>query len=102
METKSDFNCWLSPYGEVFECGCANHAHKANKIIEDVYHIDACEAILTSDMYSTTYDFLEDKGWWRFSNLYNDISRGEWVGRNRPTTDQKNKMFDLTGFIYEQ
>ena len=46
-------------------------------------------------------DYLQDKGQIRYSTILNN-----WiVGRDYdiyPTQDQQNKMFELTGFIYEE
>ena len=91
-------DCWLSPYGEIFWCtGTWTHDMDAVDILidnygfEDEYDIDKkYPDLLPTDVLMDVY------GWVRYSSCAN---RG-WCFHKEPTTDQKNIMFDLTGFIY--
>ena len=92
--------CWLSPYGEViYTSGMWGHAEAAAKILFERYNDGSWEG--TQDVwrevimeYNSPTDLLQEKGWIKFSTITN-----EWIIFKEPTTDQKNKMFDLTGYI---
>ena len=101
--------CWLSPYGEIiYTNGEWNHASKAAEIILKRYNDGSWKD--TQDVWcgvaggwgsKSPSDYLQNKGWIRYSTISNN-----WiVGRDYdiyPTQDQKDKMFELTGFIYEE
>ena len=92
--------CWLSPYGEIiYTNGEWEHASKAAKILFERYNNGKWEYIEEVWCeWKTPTDLLEDLGWIRYSTISNN-----WVFDNssKLTTDQKNKMFDLTGYVSE-
>ena len=101
-------DCWLSPYGEVIYCsGKWNHGADAWKIMEETLGFDIDKIDDLDIEYGSLTAALESLGWIRYTTLpnyktggYDDIG---WVIKEgyTPTTEQKNKMFDLTGNIIE-
>lgn len=101
--------CWLSPYGEViYTKGQWDHASKAAEIILERYNngswkntTDVWCAVASGWGSDSPSDYLQNEGWIRYSTISN-----KWiVGRDYhiyPTQDQKDKMYELTGFIYEE
>ena len=100
-------DCWLSPYGEVINCqGKWDHGGTAWKIMEDKLSFDIDKISDIIDHGSLT-EGLESLGWVRYTTLpdyktggYDDIG---WVIKEgyTPTEEQKSKMFELSGYIYE-
>ena len=94
--------CWLSPYGEVIYTGCSwGHANTAAKIIFERYNngkFDSPQEVWLLDKYDSPTDFLEELGWVRFSTITN-----RWVILKtfKLTPSQKDKIFELTGDIFE-
>ena len=102
-------DCWLSPQGEVVYCsGKWEHGRTAWKIMEENLGIDidiiddldrTCGSLTTA---------LESLGWIRYTTLPNYATGGYddigWVINDnyKPTVGQKNKMYDLTGFIFDK
>jgi len=95
-------DCWLSPYGVIYECQPYGHDDVAQMILGDEFPIedyrswiDRAEELGFRRSYPET---LEYRGWVRFSTCFN-----KWCWREgyQPTRDQLNKMFDLTGFVPE-
>ena len=100
-------DCWLSPYGEVINCtGKWDHTGAAWKIMEEKLGLDLDEIDQLDREYGSLTAALESLGWVRYTTLPNYATGGYddigWVIKDKfePTTDQKNIMFDLTGFIY--
>lgn len=100
-------DCWLSPYGEVVDVPTWGHANVAAKIILERYYAENGERFEdTQDVWcscngESPTDMLESMGWIRYSSTY---VHGWCVFKGyskEPTREQKEKMFDLTGFIYE-
>lgn len=101
--------CWISPYGEViYTNGEWDHASKAAEILFERYNDGSweniqdvwCYTVMNWSSKSPT-DLLQEKGWIRYST----ISESWIVGKDYdiyPTRDQKDKIYDLTGFIYEE
>ena len=89
---------WLSPYGEVIKCDGAGgwkHAQKAGEILNKRY---GCNYFLPYKQIEWT-DELEHKGWIRWTS----VTGCGWILRPdvKPTTDQLDKIFELTGEIPE-
>jgi len=98
--------CWLSPYGEViYTSGMWEHAETAAKILFERYNNGSWED--TQDVWcdvasslgsNSPTDVLQDKyGWIRYSIISNKWLVG-WEYGIYPTEEQKNKMFELTGW----
>lgn len=90
-------DCWMSPYGEVLYCsGIWNHNSDAEKILIERYGFK--DALDIDDKYPDLLasEVLEEiYGWCRYTTCAN---RG-WMWLKKLTTDQKNKIYDLTGEI---
>lgn len=90
--------CWLSPYGQVIYTGGEwEHASKAAKILFEMYNNGKWKYIEEVWCeWKNPSEQLEDLGWIRYSTITNN-----WVidSNTKITTDQKNKMFDLTGWF---
>jgi hypothetical protein len=92
---KTMVDCWLSPYGEVIKCepGSWKHAATAAKILNERYGYS-----LNPELPELGWDdILERKGWCRWTSC----TGCGWILRPdvKPTTDQLNKIFELTGYI---
>ena len=79
-------NCWLSPYGEVRFCD--DHDIEGKIIIQKYYPNESQD--------KDPREFLISKGWARFSQCKLMGCKTGWILPKRITTDQKNKIFDLT------
>ena len=86
--------CWLSPDGEIIYCG-ADHGMTARKIISSRYPNDVQKS------NEDSRDFLHKKGWARFCDVLWAITGSGWVIPRHLTTDQKNKIFELTNEWFE-
>ncbi len=89
------YDLWVSPYGEVIKCepGTWKHATTAGKILNERYGYN-----LDTDYPELGWDDeLEHKGWIRWTSC----TGCGWILRPdvKPTTDQLNKIFELTGEI---
>lgn len=92
-------DCWLSPYGEVIWCsGAWNHNQDAiNLLIERYGYKDIIDIDDTFPFKLATDILTEVYGWCRYSTCAN---RG-WLWIKPLTTEQKNKIFDLTGELFD-
>lgn len=84
---KRTSKCWLSPYGEVILC--ADHRISGKNIIKDVYKEE------TNKMMDIC-KYLQEKGWARFCDVLWAIGDSGWVIPKHLTTEQKDKIFELT------
>ena len=101
-------DCWLSPYGEVINCtGKWDHGGTAWRIMEEKLGLDLDEMDKLDREHGSLTAGLESLGWVRYTTLpnyktggYDDIG---WVIKEGyiPTEEQKIKMFELSGYIYE-
>lgn len=86
-------DCWLSPYGEVIyveEEGKWLHCKTAAKILNERYNYNYDP----NDPSIEWLDILHSKGWVRYSHFFNT----GWIYNPYTiTTDQKNKIYELTG-----
>ena len=101
--------CWISPYGEViYTSGEWEHASTAAKILFERYNDGSWKSVQDVWYYTasnwTSYtptDLLQEKGWIRYSTISNTWIVGEDYDIY-PTTEQKDKMYELNGFIYDE
>lgn len=94
---KEMSDIWLSPYGEIIRCepGSWKHATTAGKILNERYGHN-----LNTDYPELGWDdVLEHKGWVRWTSC----TGCGWIFRPdvKPTTDQLDKIYELTGEIPE-
>lgn len=82
-------NCWVSPDGRVIYCN--KHELEAVHIVMLFYPNEILEKH-NGDLC----DFLIANGWARFCNILYQMSGSGWVLPRHLTTNQKNKIFDLT------
>lgn len=101
-------DCWLSPYGKVIYCDCKwNHGKDAWRIMEENLGLDIDKIDKLDREYGSLTAALESLGWVRYTTLPNYATGGYddigWVIKEGyiPTKEQQDKMFDLTGYIYE-
>lgn len=88
-------DCLLSPYGEVIFCGGAwNHNTDAEKILIERYGYNDALEIYEKHEFENATDVLMGYGWVRYSTCAN---RGWCFNKYKITTEQKNKIFELTG-----
>lgn len=90
-------DCWLNPFGEIVWCrGAWSHNQDAERILIERYGFEDEIDIYSRYPFKNATDVLMDEyRWCRYSTCAN---RG-WCWNKELTTDQKNKMFDLTGFV---
>ena len=92
---KKMSDIWVSPYGEIIKCepGSWKHAATAGKILNERYGYN-----LDTDYPELGWDDeLEHKGWIRWTSC----TGCGWILRPdvKPTTEQLNKIYELTGEI---
>ncbi|MBQ3414822.1 MAG: hypothetical protein IJH39_05650 [Clostridia bacterium] len=90
-------DCWLSPYGEVIYVSAWSHNTKAEELLIERYGFEDIYDIYDKHPFETASDVLMKYGWIRYSTCAN---RG-WLMEVKPSSEQKNKMFDLTGYVYD-
>lgn len=88
-------DCWLSPYGEVIYVSAWSHNAKAEELLIERYGFKDIYDIDDKHPFETASDILMKYGWIRYSTCAN---RG-WLMEVKPTSEQKNIMFDLTGYF---
>lgn len=98
-------DCWLSPYGEIIYCsGKWNHGKDAWRIMEEILGLDIDKIDDLDIKHGSLTAALESLGWVRYTTLPNYATGGYddigWVIKEgyNPTEEQKNKMFELTGW----
>ena len=91
-------DCWLDPYGKVYMCsGIWSHNRDAEKILIEQYGFEDEFEIDDKYPFDTATEVLSKVyGWVRYSTCAN---RG-WCFSKKPTQSQRDKMFDLTGYVY--
>lgn len=100
-------DCWLSPEGEVIYCsGKWAHGGTAWGIMEENLGLDIDIIDDLDRTHGSLTAALESLGWIRYTTLPNYATGGYddigWVinDKYKPTKNQIDKMFDLTGYIY--
>ena len=98
-------DCWLDPYGNIYECPRFGHGNVAEEILQDEFPINDFRSWADNPNFHMSYDeTLQRRGWVRFSSTVN-----RWSCENcsdfeehypRPTSIQRDRMFELTGYIY--
>lgn len=88
-------DCWLSPYGEVIYVSAWSHNQKAEELLIERYGFEDEYHIYDKHPFENASDVLMKYGWIRYSTCAN---RG-WLIETKPTTEQKDKMFELTKYI---
>jgi hypothetical protein len=86
-------NCWLSPEGEVIYC--INHDAEAWKIIKERFGLSPSEVREPSI-------FLGERGWMAYMNRIWQVGWWCYYYGPDPTQKQIDKIFDLTGELYER
>lgn len=98
-------DCWMDRYGHVYEVAPFKHDDFATNLLQDEFPIDKINEWET-DLYRGSYsEELMHRGWVRYTTTTEQWCCGhDWGGWEiypRPTRAQIDKMYDLTGYIYE-
>ena len=109
-------DCWLDPYGNVYYVEPFGHSRFAQEQLSDEFPMEnettpLREGPLGIDTWDergfcgSFEETLMRRGWIRYSTTTDQWCYGrDWDGWEvypRPTSAQRNKMFDLTGEIVE-
>lgn len=102
-------DCWLSPYGEVYYVDSFKHDDAAQEILKDEFPMKGNRPIdfemwEESGFCRSFQETLEKRGWVRFSTTIDRWSCEHVIGYEenypKPTFEQIEKMYELTGFDY--
>ena len=102
MEERNVKECWMSPYGEIIWCKYG-HPPMAFKLILERYNSGRYKNISeVEEKIIDPIEFLELLGWIRCSKM--EMSNHGWAVGNfkHLSTDQRNKLFDLTGKYFDE
>ena len=93
-------NCWLSLEGEVFYC--SNHDKKAWDLVQERYGIDK-RKIKEPSIYLGARNWIayHNRPWWRGWWIYCSHDPSQYYVKD-PTQAQINKVYELTGEIYDE
>lgn len=103
-------DCWLDPYGKVYYCEMFGHDEAAQEILKDEFPMDGSNPIGFDDWESRGFcgsfiETLEKRGWIQFSTTIDRWGCEHIIGYEdnhpRPTSAQIDKMYELTGFYYD-
>ena len=99
-------DCWLDPYGNVYYVESFKHNDFAEQQLQDEFPADDPQSWADDPNFFGSYqETLERRGWVRFTTTMNRWSCEHCIDFEmrypRPTKAQMDKMFDLTGFNYE-
>lgn len=109
-------DCWLDPYGRIYDVPFGKHDDVAREILSDEFPMENRTTplregplgIATWEARGFAGSFgetLEKRGWVRFTTTINRWSCEHSIGFEdrypRPTQIQIDKMYELTGFYYD-
>ena len=103
-------DCWLDPYGNVYYVPRFRHDDAAEYILRNEFPMDGTTPIgfetwAERGFYMSFTDTLERRGWVRFTTTIGRWSCEHSIGYEdrcpRPTLNQIERMYELTGFYYE-
>ena len=96
-------DCWVSPYGQVYECPPFGHDDIAQMILADEFPIDNVRLWIDRadelGFFRSYPETLERRGWVRYTSCTHNWA---WRPGYTPTTDQLNAMFDFNGFVLDE
>lgn len=102
-------DCWIDPYGQIYYVPRFRHEDAAEFILRDEFPMDGSSAVgfetwEERGFYCSFVDTLERRGWVRFTTTIDRWSCEHSIGYEdrcpRPTSAQINRMYELTGFYY--
>ena len=99
----------MNPYGVVYECPPFGHDNVAQMILGDEFPIEKTKEWLDRaeelGFYVSYEETLQRRGWVRFSTTINRWSCEHCIDFEdhypRPTRAQIDRMWELTGFNYD-
>lgn len=103
-------DCWVDPYGQVYYVPRFRHDDAAEYILRDEFPMDGTTPIgfetwAERGFYMSFTETLERRGWVRFTTTINRWSCEHSTGYEdrcpRPTQAQIDRMYELTGFYYD-
>lgn len=103
-------DCWIDPYGRVYYVPRFRHDDAAEFLLRDEFPMDGCTPIgfetwEERGFYQSFTDTLERRGWVRFTTTIDRWSCEHSIGYEdrcpRPTSAQIDRMYELTGFYYD-
>jgi hypothetical protein len=103
-------DCWLDPYGQVYYCKEFGHDDAAQEILKNEFPMDGHTPIGFETWeergFSNSFtETLEKRGWIQFSTTIDRWGCEHIIGYEdnhpRPTSAQIDKMYELTGFYYD-
>lgn len=103
-------DCWLDPYGKIYYVPEFRHEDAAEFILKDEFPMQGTtpvgfETWEERGFHDCFTETLERRGWVRFTTTIDRWSCEHSIGyeerRPRPTRAQIDKMYELTGFYYD-
>ena len=99
-------DCWMDPYGNVYEVPEFGHDQFATDYLQKEFPLDDLRSWCESpNFYGSYQETLEKRGWIRFTTTLDRWSCEHSIGFEdrypRPTRAQIDKMYELTGFNYD-
>ena len=98
-------DCWLDPYGQIYYVPRFKHDDAAEFILKDEFPETDIDHWEEHGFYRSFTETLEKRGWVRFTTTIDRWSCEHSIGYEdrcpRPTPIQIDKMYELTGFYYD-
>lgn len=99
-------DCWLDPYGQVYEVPPFGHNDFAERFLHDEFPIENFREWYDNPDFHISYEeTLQRRGWVRYTTTLRRWTCEHCIDFEehypRPTRAQQDAMYELTGFIYE-
>lgn len=98
-------DCWMDRYGHIYYVPRFMHEAAGEFLLKDEFPIEDINNWEAHGYYRSFTDTLEKRGWVRFTTTINRWNCEHSIGFEdrcpRPSSVQIDKMYELTGFYYD-